>query len=77
MGDTRGWWAKLWERAEPILIHGFCMCLMVVCIWAFGLLAIRLLGENFKFFDLLPLKYVEDFADLTVLGRFLWKSIKE
>jgi hypothetical protein len=35
------------------------------------------LGEDVKFFDLIPIRYVTDVADVLAIAKYLWTAVKE
>jgi len=69
--------AKLFEDAPQIARHAVALVLTLISIWIVHLTLSYLLGKEAKFFDRIPIRYVIDVADLTVLIKFIWHLIRD
>jgi hypothetical protein len=70
LGDLR-------QRLAGIAKHTVATLACLVSIWLVHLVLRTLLGPDWRFFDLVPLRYVIDAGDLTVLGKLVWHLFKE
>jgi hypothetical protein len=57
--------------------HTLVLGLVLGSIFLIHLILKGLLGHEAKFFDLIPIRWIIDVADLLVIGKFLWEIIKD
>lgn len=70
-GDSDGSLGRLRLIAE----HTVAIPLIVLSIWIVQWLLNHLLGKDETFFDWIPIRWVTDFADLVVIGAYLWSVV--
>jgi hypothetical protein len=60
-----------------LLAHTLVMGISLGSIWAIHLILEGLLGHDARFFDLIPIRWIIDLADLAIIGKFIWELIME
>lgn len=63
------------HKAQEIGEHTFWAILLIAAIWVIHYVQVLILGPNFLLYDLLPLRYLIDSADLAILLRFVWCTV--
>lgn len=53
------------------------MVAALASIWLIHLVLEALLGKDAKFFDLIPIRWIIDLADVLVVGKFLLEVIRD
>ncbi len=67
----------LQERLADIAKHTVATLACLVSIWLVHFVLKKLLGPDWKFFDVVPIRYAIDAGELTVLGKLVWHLFKE
>jgi hypothetical protein len=57
--------------------HTVIMVAALASIWLIHLVLEALLGKDAKFFDLIPIRWIIDLADVLVVGKFLLEVIRD
>lgn len=57
--------------------HTTVMVLCLISMWIIHLVLKLLLGSEAKFFDLIPVRYVIDVADVAIIAKFVWEIIRD
>jgi hypothetical protein len=70
LGDLR-------HRLAGIAKHTIATLACLVSIWLVHLVLRSLLGPDWRFFDLVPVRYVIDAGEITVLGKLVWHLFRE
>jgi hypothetical protein len=66
---------KLSRVAESTIVETVGVVLALVSIFLIRLVVRLVLGEDAKFFDLVPVRYVTDAGELSVLVVFFWRVL--
>ncbi|MEK6302884.1 MAG: hypothetical protein AABO41_19410 [Acidobacteriota bacterium] len=56
--------------------HTLVLVLSLGSIYLTGWVLQTLLGPNPKFFDFIPIHWIIDAADIAVIGKFIWETMK-
>ncbi|HEX8149603.1 MAG TPA: hypothetical protein VF591_20660 [Pyrinomonadaceae bacterium] len=62
---------RTYKTIAEIASHTIVMVLSLGSIGVIHLALLKLLGADFKFFDLIPIRWLIDVGDITVVARFL------
>ena len=57
--------------------HTLILGLALGSLWLIHLILEALLGKDAKFFNLIPISWIIDVADLLVIGKFLWEIVRD
>lgn len=72
---------KIKNRTALIILelasHTLILGLALGSLWLVHLILETLLGNEARFFDSVPVRWIIDVADLLVIGKFLWQVIKD
>ena len=60
-----------------LFAHLLVLSLSLLSIWIIHLLLGYLLGKEAKFFDIIPIRYIIDVADVLVIAKFLWAVLSD
>lgn len=66
---------QLWRIAKLVLPEVFGVILNLVGIYIIRRVLEFLLGHDATFFDIVPIRYVTDLGEITVLLRFIWRAL--
>lgn len=69
--------ARLARSVIEIGEHTAAFLASILSIWIVDRVLTALLGKDFKFYDILPVRYVIDSGHLAVLLRFVWNLATE
>ena len=70
-------WTHLAGRLWNIVQHTVVTLACLLSIWLVHYVLQGLLGPEWEFIDLIPIRYVIDIGELAVLGKLLWRLVKE
>ena len=73
----RGLLAKLREVIEEIVPEAFATFLLLATVAGSRKLLEWWVGHDAKFFDVLPVRWVFDAGELTIVCRFLWRIVRK
>lgn len=65
------------KRLANIAAHTVATLACLLSIWLIHWLLKQLLGPHWKFFDVVPIRYVIDAGELTILGKLVWHLLRE
>jgi hypothetical protein len=65
------------HRLAGIAMHTVATLACLLSIWLVHLVLKTLLGPDFRFFDMVPVRYVIDAGEVTILGKLVWHLFKE
>ncbi len=66
---------RTYRTLAELASHTIVMVLSLGSIGVIHLTLAKLLGADFKFFDLIPIRWLIDVGDITVFAKFLWAVI--
>jgi len=68
---------SLRERLAGIATHTIATLACLASIWLVHLVLKWLLGPDWEFFDLVPVRYLIDAGEMTILGKLVWHLFRE
>lgn len=69
-------WYSVFKDIPDIAQHTINLVLALTSVWLVHLVLEYLLGKEARFFDWIPIRYATDFADIVLIGKFVWHVIK-
>lgn len=70
--DPDGFRARVRFITEHTIVFGLILSSIKIIQWLLD----YLLGKEAKFFDLIPIRYTTDFADVAVIVKYVWYIAK-
>lgn len=74
---AKNFWKSISQTAPSLFAHMMALILTLGSIWIIHYILTRFLGEEDKFFDAIPVRYIFDAANLAVIVKFLWSALKD